>query len=350
MSQVQKRCLTAILLSLLLLFLCCAAAGADTISGNKSVKVILKYISDNHPTELTLEGVKLKPTELLQIKQALPEGAEFHFTTNWAGSVTFSDDVVELDLRPRKGQVLASDLEAIVLVCPNVKVIDNSNKSSPTNKDIIPLIEKYPDVQFEWRVDLGKGHHVSTKATAYSTFNHINSKKELTSKNLEMLKYCPRLKALDLGHNKIDSLDFLQYVPDLELLIIGQNLVSDITPIGQLKHLQYAELFLNSFSDITPLANCKELLDLNLTATNVNDLSALDEVTTLERLWVNSCKKLPQSAVDHFKQLHPNCEVDFKLSHGAMRDGWREHPRYKHYIWCLKKYRWIPFNEPLPAK
>ena len=350
MKHNQRRFLTGILLALILLCACCVSACADTLSGNKSVKVILKYISDNHPTSLTLEGVRLKPTELLQVKQALPEGAEFHFTTNWAGSLTFSDDVVELDLRPRKGQVLAADMEAIIQVCPNVRVIDNSNKSSPTNKDIIPLIEKYPDVQFEWRVDLGKGHHISTKATAYSTFNHVNGKKALTSKNLEMLKYCPRLKALDLGHNKIDSLDFLKYVPDLELLIIGHNLVRDITPIGQLKHLQYAELFLGGFSDITPLANCTELLDLNLTATNVNDLSALDNVTTLERLWVNSCKKLPQSAVDHFKQLHPNCEVVYKASHGATTDGWREHPRYKHYIWCLKKYRWVPFSEPLPAK
>ena len=50
-----------------------------------------------------------------------------------------------------------------------------------------------------------------------------------------------------------------------------------------------------------------------------------------------------------FTAAHPAAEIKFNAKH-ATSDGWREHPRYKHYIWCLKKYRWIPFNEPLPAK
>ena len=346
----RKHQIRKLLAALLAAALClgCASACADTISGNKDIKTVLKYIREHQPTELTLENVRLKPTDLLQVKQSLPEGAVFHFTTFWG--TTFSDDVVELDLRPRKGGILASDLEAIIQICPNVRVIDFSNHSSPTNKDMIPLIERYPDIQFEWRVDLGKGHHVSTHATAYSTFNHINSGKELTAKNLEALKYCPRLRALDLGHNKIENLEFLKYVPDLELLIIGQNNVTDLTPIGQLKHLKYAELFLNPFSDISPLANCTELLDLNITATKVVDLSPLDNVTSLERLWGNMLKKLPQGEIDRFIALHPNCEVDFKPSHAATVDGWRDHPRYKHYIWCFKHYKWVPFDEPLPSR
>ena len=327
-----------------------AAANAEALSfGN--VKAALKYIQENQPSELTLENVKFKPSELLTIKNALPAGAEFHFTTKW-GAVTFSDDVTDLDLKPRTAETSADELDAIVQICPGIKRIDNSKKSSPSNKQMIPLIEKYPDVQFEWKVNLGKGHYVSTTATAYSTFNSIGTDKKLTSENLEMLKYCPRLKALDLGHNNIKTLDFLQYVPDLELLIIGHNHVTDITPIGNLKHLQYAELFLNNYTDITPLGNCTELLDLNLTATPITDLSPLDNVTTLERLVVNMCKKLPQESVDHFKELHPTCEVDFKPSHSATNTEkpWRKHPRYKHYIWCLKNNTWIPFDEEIPAK
>ena len=347
MKNHQSRTILTILL-VLLLCLACASACADTISGNKGLKTVLKYVKEHQPTELILENVRLKPSELLQIRQALPADAVFHFTTFWG--VTFSDDVVDLDLRPRKGQIVTSELEAIIQLCPNIKSIDFSNHSSPTNKDMFPMLEKYPNIQFEWIVDLGKGHHISTHATAYSTFNHINSGKELTSENLEVLKYCPRLKALDLGHNAIKNLDFLKYVPDLELLIIGQNQVTDLTPIGQLKHLKYAELFLNPFTDISPLANCTELLDLNITATKVVDLTPLDNVTSLERLWGNMLKKLPQSQIDHFIELHPNCEVDFKPSHAATVDGWRDHPRYKHYIWCLKHYRWVPFDEPLPSK
>ena len=343
------RILTAAVALMLLAAACCAAQ-AESLSF-KNVKQALQYIQDNQPEELTLENVKFKPSELLTLKNAMPEGAVFHFTTKW-GAVTFSDDVEDLDLKSRKATITGEDLDAIVQICPGIKRIDNSNHSSPSNKVMIPLIEKYPEVQFEWKVSLGKGHYVSTTQTAYSTFNEIGSGKQLTAENLEVLKYCYRLQALDLGHNVIRNLDFLQYLPDLELLIIGQNYVKDLTPLGNLKHLQYAELFLNYYTDISPLANCTELLDLNMTATPITDLTPLDNITTLERLVVNMCRKLPQEQVDHFQELHPNCEVDYRISHSATNTykPWRKHPRYKHYIWCLKHGTWIPFDQEIPSK
>lgn len=343
--RMSFRRMTALALALILCVPVLPALAEPVSFRNKAEA--LKYIEKNHPTELTLENVKLKPTELLEIKQALPEGATFHFTTKW-GTVTFSDDAEEVDLRSKKNLANISELEAIVGICPNVKVIDNSKNTSLNSKAMVPLIEKYPDIRFEWVVDLGKGYKVSTRATAYSTFKHVSSGQRLKSEDLEQLKYCPRLKALDLGHHDIKSLDFLKYVPDLELLIVVDSYVSDLTPVGELKHLKYAELFKNKFTDLSPLANCTELLDLNLTSNEITDLSALDNVQSLERLWVNSCKKLPQEAVDHFKELHPNCEVDFKISHAATVDGWRKHPRYFHFIWCLKNRKWIPFDEEIP--
>lgn len=86
----------------LLVILCalCSFAGAEPMKFQSRGEA-LKYIEKNQPMELTLEKIKMKPSDLLLIKQALPEGAEFHFTTKW-GSVTFSDDVEDLDLRERK--------------------------------------------------------------------------------------------------------------------------------------------------------------------------------------------------------------------------------------------------------
>ena len=48
--------------------------------------------------------------------------------------------------------------------------------------------------------------------------------------------------------------------------------------------------------------------------------------------------------------IHPTCEVDFKISNSATNTEkpWRKHPRYKHYVWCLKHGKWIPFEEELP--
>lgn len=340
-----------LLAAVILLTVCAAAftyAGAETMSF-RNVSAAQKYVRENQPMELILENVKFKPTELLSIKAELPEGAAFHFTTKW-GKIQFSDETTELDLSQRKN-VTVSDLDAIAQICPNIKMIDSS-RTYIGNAKMIALIEKYPDIQFEWKIYLGKSHYITTKATAYSTFNEIGNGKQLTSEDLELLRYCPRLKALDLGHNNIKNLEFLKYVPDLELLIVGHNYITDITPLGQLKHLQYLEIFLNKFTDLTPLSNCHELLDVNLTATSIDDLTALDDITTIERLVVNMCKYLPKESVEHFKEHHPTCEVDYKPSHSATNTEkpWRKHPRYKHYIWCLKNQTWIPFNEPLPTK
>ena len=334
---------------LLLVILCgaCAAAHADTASF-KDVNEALKYIKKNQPTELTIEGGKFKPSELLQVRNALPEGAEFHFSVNWS-NIPYTDTTTELDLREMKGGVKKAELEALISLCPDIRHIDNSAKRYPSNADMIDLIGKYPDVRFEWIVSFGKGHYCATTATTFSTMNPPESKNVLSSEKMELLKYIPNLKALDLGHNNLTTLDFLQYVPDLELLIIGQNYVQDITPIGQLKHLQYAELFTNPFTDLTPLANCTELLDLNITNCQTPDLSPLDGLEKLERLWANMIRNLTDAEKERFRAVHPDCQVDFQPSHAATVDGWRKHIRYRHYIWCFKNHKWVPFDEDIPG-
>ena len=267
---------------------------------------------------------------------------------NWS-NVPYSEGTEELDLRELKGAVKKEDLEALVALCPNLRLVDNSAKRYPTNSEMIELIEKYPQVHFDWIVSFGKGHYCATNATTFSTMNPPSSGKELTSAKLELLKYIPNLKALDLGHNDVTTLDFLKYVPDLELLIIGQNHVKDITPIGELKHRKYAELFTNPFTDLSPLANCKELLDLNITNCQTPDLSPLDGIDTLERLWANMIRHLTDEEKERFKQVHPDCQVDFQPSHAATVDGWRKHIRYRHYIWCFKNHQWVPFDQDIPG-
>ena len=327
--------------------LLCAGALADS-AAFAGYNEALKYVRKNQPQSLTIEKGKFRPSELLKIRNALPEGAEFHFTATW-GKVTYTDQDTEIILG--KKTVSGDDLEALVLLCPNIKLIDNSKNIQPSNEVMIPLTEKYPDVKFEWTVNLGHGHRIATNATTFTTKLPPDSGRELTSEKLQLLKYCPNLKALDVGHNKVTDLDFLKYVPDLELLIIGQNQVTDITPIGQLKHLQFAELFTNPFTDISALANCTELLDLNITNCQVKDFSPLDGIQTLERFWANMIKNLPEEEAERFKQVHPNCETDFQPSHAATVDGWRSNnPHYKHYIWCFKNKQWVPFNEPLPTE
>ena len=305
----------------------------------------LKWIKKNQPEELTVEG-KFKPADLLKVKKAMPEGSEFHFNVTW-GDVAYSDESTEIILG--KKAVTEAHIDALLELCPNLKLLDNSKNRAPSNKYFIPLVEKYPDIKFEWVVSFGHGHYCPTNATTFTTWLEPNEPRKLTSKKLELLKYCPNLKALDLGHNELTDVEFLKYVPDLELLIIGDNNVTDITPVGQLKHLQFAELFSNPFTDISALTNCTELLDLNITNCQVLDFSPLDNVQTLERMWANMIKHLSEEETARFQKIHPNCLCDFKPSHAATVDGWRKHIRNKHYIWCFKNKQWIPFDQEIPG-
>jgi hypothetical protein len=342
----KKIGITGLLVLLLAVLLSLGAAQAETKKFSGASEAI-KWIKKNQPQELTVEG-KFKPVDLLKVKNAMPEGSEFHFSVTW-GDLTYTDESTEIIIGAKKA-VTEAHLEAFISLCPNLKVLDNSKNLQPTNSVMIPLMEKYPDIHFEWVVSLGKGHRIATNATVFTTKLPPESGRELTSEKLQLLKYCPNLKALDIGHNKATDLDFLKYVPDLELLIIGDNDVTDITPIGQLKHLQFAELFSNPFTDISALANCTELLDLNITNCQVHDFSPLDNVQTLERFWANMIKHLTEEEAQHFKDHHPNCICDFQPSHAATVDGWRsENPHYKHYIWCFKNKQWIPFNEEIPG-
>lgn len=346
MKNVQYRVTALVLAALSAMLMLLPSGGLAEAMTFPNAGKALSYVKANQPMELTLEGVKFTPAELLKIRNAMPEGATLHFSTSW-GKAQFTDETEDLDLTVR-GTVTAADLEALIALCPRLKRIDNSNHRTPSNKEMIPLIEKYPDIQFEWVVRIGYSYYCSTMDTAFSTFQEPNTTTRLSSEQLENLKYLPRLKALDVGHNRIKTLDFLQYVPDLEMLIIGDNFVQDLTPISNLKHLQYAELFSNHFTDISPLTECTELLDLNICHNDVTDLSPLDHIDTLERLWATMIYKMPEEEKARFKEVHPNTLTDFSSTHPT-GNGWRKHERNKHYIWCLRHKTWIPFNEPLPT-
>lgn len=348
-------CLAALLCALLLGLGCAAAeTAAEEAAGSaltfSSPREALNYVKKNAPTELTLTDVTFKPTELLKIRDAMPEGSVFHFSTSW-GKVPLTDETTDLDLKECTKAITGEELEAVIALCPGIRRIDNSSHRNPSNKVMIPLVEKYPDIQFEWIVRLGGGHFCATNQTAFSTFNEPFDPDSLSSRQLELLKYCPHLKALDVGHNTIKELDFLQYVPELELLIVGDNQIKDLTPISQLKHLQYVELFSNYFTDISPLAGCPELIDVNVSYCYLTDFSSLDGLEKLERFWAPMIRKLSEEEKERFQKAHPNVEVNFKSAGThATGDGWRYHPRYKHYIWCLRNKTWIPFDQPLPTE
>ena len=336
-----KRILSGVLCLLLLVSAC--AAGAEQVK-LKTVEKALDYVKKNQPAELDLGEIKMKPQELKKIRDAMPEGAVLHFSSQW-GALTFTDQDTEVDLNKLKNGVSKDALTGLLAVIPGLRKLTCSKHYRMTNDVIVPLMAQYPDVEFIWHISLNGNHSLNSADTAYSTFNTPTEKHKLTSANLESLQYAKGLKALDLGHNKITSLAFLRFFPDLEFLILGDNPIEDLTPLGELKHLQYLEMFSVKATDLSPLANCTELLDLNLTYCNgITDLSPLDGIQTLERCWLSHMSGITAEEEARFIEKHPTAECNF---HGgdATGDGWRHHPRFKHYKGCLKSHQWISFSE-----
>ena len=345
----RKSTLTArrvfLLFTTLLMLLLPLSAPADTEVRFHSYNEVMKYIKANHPADLDIGSVRLKPSDLGRIADALAEGGKLSFSSAWCGTVITEKDEL-IDLNGSTANVSVSDVETLIRLVPGVKKIILSRHRNLSNDQMIPILEKYTEIEFVWLINLGRAYTLSSDATAYSTFKKTSEGKKLKSSDLEVLKYAKDLKALDLGHHEITSLDFLRGL-DLEMLILAHNKITDISVLAEMPHLQYAELFMNQITDISPLAACTELLDLNLTRNNVADLTPLDACTHLERLWSSLNKEMTDETKQHFIETHPNCIANFKNAHPTA-DGWRKHPRYPHYISCLKKHVWIPFSEMNP--
>ena len=197
-----------------------------------------------------------------------------------------------------------------------------------TNDEMGALREKHPHVTFAWRVYLGERWSLRTDDEAFSVMIRKWDYTRMTSEDIEVLKYCTELRALDIGHQAITDISVLGSLKNLRVLIVADNKISDISPIANLDELVYIELFMNKVTDISPLAKCTKLVDLNFGWNyNLSDLSPLYSLENVERLW------LPTTAIEEQQQSEiiaafPNAKIIFK-DVDSTSSGWRTHPRYK---------------------
>ena len=79
------------------------------------------------------------------------------------------------------------------------------------------------------------------------------------------------------------------------------------------------------------------------------DKSIIKRAEKIVKTYICKVRPLTDEEKERFKQLHPDCLVDFQPSHAATVDGWRKHIRYRHYIWCFKNHQWVPFDQEIPG-
>ena len=269
------------------------------------------------------------------------------------GSLEAFGQVIPLDARQLDlGAYQAADLDALMRVLdqlPNLEQVDMYETDlSPADMD--RLAARYPGIFFGWTIHIHE-HTIRTDATAFSTL-HNNRSPQHSSLDFEPIKYCRRLKALDLGHNAITSIDFIRDLTELRVLILAINRLEDISVLRNLPHLEYVELFKNKIRDISPLAGMKQVLDLNICFNYIKDYSPLMGLSTLRRLWIynsnnySASDPIPKEVVTQLKSAFPHCQIDY--THYSTLGGWREHPRYFVIFDIFKNSVYQPFA-PDPA-
>ena len=197
-----------------------------------------------------------------------------------------------------------------------------------SNEDMAALNDRHENVRFVWRVYFS-GFSLRTDDTNFIAAR-VRNDFPIYSNDLEVLKYCPDLQALDLGHKNITHLNFLRYVPHLKYLILVENDVNDITPIGELQELTYLEMFWTKCEDISPLQNCKALTDLNISYIYCRPAKCLETLVNmpqLERLWYCG-NNLNAEQLEELQTALPDTEM-YLAAHGEPTGStWREHPHY----------------------
>lgn len=209
-------------------------------------------------------------------------------------------------------------VESMLDFFPNVKkvVMCDCGIDSETMDD---LNQRYEDVRFVWSVQLG----VLTLRTDADFFAPVVTGAGVSTSQLDDLKYCTDIVAIDLGHQAISAIPWAAYLPKLEYLIIADTSVDDITPLTGCTSLRFLEMFQTPCKDYSPLATCTGLEDLNLCWT-YGSSDPIREMKWLKRLWWDGCYA---STHDLAEDL-PDTECNFH-SGSSTGDSWRLGQLYK---------------------
>lgn len=261
--------------------------------------------------------------QILALREAAPEAAIDYRFSLFELSFTLEDEEVDISYHPVREHW--PEVLAIARCMPNLKTL-LMDSCGVGNEDMASIRDALPGTEVVWRVDFGGCYSART-----NVIKILASKPSLGGTvgngDVSLLRYFTKLRYLDIGHNEcITDLSFVRDLPDLEVLIIAMNPLGDLTPLADCENLEYLELFYSNTDDLTPLAGLKNLKHLNVGhCPYLTDISPIYDLE-LDRFYLGRFEDCPVPAeqVDHYRALHPNCEVENELwesSEGPWRRG-----------------------------
>ena len=272
-------------------------------------------LGNDTSTHLTWEEIKT-------LEDACPK-AEFKYRFNLYGK-EFSLGAMRLDLN----HIPIDDNGALVCrvaACmPRLSILD-MDSCGLSNETMAAIQDAFPQVTVIWRIWFGENYSVRTDVKRILASNP-SAGGNLTAKNTADLKYCTKVKYMDIGHNEIlGDISFVQYMPELEVLIAAMDGLSDLSPLSACTKLEYLELQTNPLlTDISPLAPLVNLKHLNMARNGgVKDLSPLFGMTKLERLWLGASSSYPTEQIAQIQAINPDCNINIFVYVDPTEGGWR---------------------------
>ncbi len=210
-------------------------------------------------------------------------------------------------------------VKSITACMPKLRYLD-MDTCGVDDEHMAEIRDALPNANVVWRIWFGeKGHGFAGYSVRTDVERILASNPgiggELTPENTKSLKYCTKVKYLDVGHNSyMRDISFVAYMPDLEMVVLAMGDWFDASPLENCTKLRYAELQTTSLSDLRPLMKLKNLEDLNLCyCYALHDITPLYELPNLKRLYLGNLSPVPREQVEHFKELYPDCEVDTEI-------------------------------------
>ncbi len=229
---------------------------------------------------IDLTGCGFRNEELLALRDDLT-GVDVRWTFLLCGaSVCTTATEIDLSNHPVEDVSLVEDALFYFPYLEKVVMCD----CGVSDEEMDALDKRHEDIRFVWMIHFGD-FFLRTDATTFIATTFPYGYTYLTNEQLEPLRYCTDLTALDLGHMYYSDVSFLRYLTKLQYLILSDTKISDISMLADMPDLYYLEIFLTNVSDVTPLLSCRNLRHLNIAFCPVKDYDTLAQMTWLERLW-----------------------------------------------------------------
>lgn len=277
--------------------------------------------------EVDLHDQPLTKEERIALAEQFPD-VSFGWTVHY-GDEIFDSSITELDFTDRK--ISSDDLDGVrelISQLPSLEKIIMTG-CGLSNDALQDFQDELKDIKVVWRVYLGRWS-IRTDQVAFSVLIVHYDYRRMTSNDIQVLKYCSSLRALDLGHQAISDLTVIgDYLPELRLLILADNQIRDISPIAKLTHLHYLELFVNKIWDISPLADLHELVDVNISYNyGLSDITPLLNSPMMQRIWLESTS-VSGASFAKLRETYPDAKI-VQYGSGSVDQGWRwGNPRYE---------------------